>query len=57
MAPGWKTCETCAAWDGEGGVALADCRRRAPRLIDDEQYDAVWPRTAPHDWCLEWEDH
>lgn len=60
------TCENCRFWFERNKLAGGECRIRAPSIIDghlrlkgelaecsDEVSFAVWPNTAPADWCGE----
>ena len=48
-------CETCAFWIAVPHRGGGKCCRYAPRP-DAPKGDTQWPRTAPEDWCGEWEE-
>ena len=55
-------CSTCRFWKQTGDTpVVGKCRKYAPRAVamdplsDTTNLDVIWPRTAPTDWCGEWE--
>ena len=44
------SCKNCYSWwviDPSAG----ECRYLSPRMLDDDDFSAKWPVTAPDDWC------
>lgn len=50
-----KACETCRYWVRLHDGNVGDCRKHAPRFIqNDEPYNMrIWPNTYDMDWCDE----
>jgi len=48
------TCKKCAFWFRYESGYKGECRRYAPKPLNNMSKDTYWPEVASEDWCGEW---